>query len=115
MDSLFRACVEPGAIAEDRHGVYIMVLNRARDLISIAEEVKSECSGNYKTFLVSMLCDPTEVDAQALHKAMDGMGTTETILIEIICNRTNEELRKVKSYFEGKYDKPLIDWIRRCF
>ena len=30
----------------------------------------------------------------------------------IIVNRDNGHLAKVKAFFEGKYGKPLIDWIR---
>ena len=36
---------------------------------SLVEEVKDECSGDYETFLVSMLSDPVEDDANWLHKA----------------------------------------------
>ncbi len=39
--------------------------------------------------------DP-QADAIALHDAMDGLGTDEKTLIEILSNRTNEEIRAIE-------------------
>ena len=89
----------------------VLALSSSGAPFPCAEQVQEECSGDYKSFLNSMLGTPTEVDAQWLFNAMDGMGTTEEILTEIIVNRSNDELAAIKEFFEGKYDRPLIDMV----
>jgi hypothetical protein len=39
--------------------------------------------------------DRTELDVELLYKAMKGMGTTETVLTEVMCTRSNVELHAV--------------------
>lgn len=78
---------------------------------TLLDEVKSETSGDYRTFLVQMLADPAEADADSLFQAMDGWGTTEKVLTEIIMTSTNDELKAIKKRFEEKHDRPLIDWV----
>lgn len=39
---------------------------------------------------------PAEFDAFNIKKAVAGLGTDESALIEIICSRTNEELQAMK-------------------
>ena len=44
--------------------------------------------------------------------AVAGMGTTESILTEIIVLSTNERVEAFKAAYEGKFDRPLIDVVR---
>ena len=78
---------------------------------SLLEQVKDECSGDYKRFLVQMISDQATADADSLFKAMDGMGTTERVLSEIIVTNTNAELLQIKKRYEEKYGQPLIDRV----
>lgn len=43
---------------------------------------------------------PAEFDAFNIKKAVAGLGTDESALIEIICSRTNEELQAMKTAYK---------------
>lgn len=50
------------------------------------------------------MLSPDEYLCKQLHKAMDGMGTEEPTLIEILCPKSNEEVRTlVAKYEESKF------------
>jgi hypothetical protein len=79
---------------------------------TLLDEVKSECSGDYLQFLNQMIAGRTEADADALFKAMDGIGTTERVLTEIIVTRSNADLRVLQARYREKFDRPLIDHVK---
>ena len=118
---IYKACKGLGT---DEDALIDILCNRSKDQlkrineqykanyqVSLLELVQDECGGDLRTFLVSVLSDPTQNDAQWLFKAMDGIGTTEKILSEIIVNRTNDELARIKTAYEAKFDRPLIDAV----
>ena len=79
-----------------------------RDLI---KDLKSELSGNFENVVVAMFQTPAEFDAESLYKAMKGLGTDESVLIEIIGSRTTYELDLIKQAFRMMYGKDLIKWV----
>ena len=118
---IYKACKGLGT---DEDALIDILCNRSKDQlkrineqykanyqVSLLELVQDECGGDLRTFLVSVLSDPTQNDAQWLFKAMDGIGTTEKILSEIIVNRTNNELTRIKAAYRRKYDQSLIDAV----
>lgn len=77
----------------------------------LVDELKSECSGDYLQFLRKMVASPEEADADALFAAMDGMGTTERVLTEIIVTASNAQLRVIQQKYQAKYDRSLLDHV----
>jgi len=76
------------------------------------ERVKSETSGNFGK-LCCALCTPlAEYDAQCLHDAMEGIGTDESCLIEILVGRTNSDIKALCAAYRKLYAKDLIDDIK---
>ncbi|XP_033733244.1 annexin A6-like [Pecten maximus] len=75
-----------------------------KDLI---EELKSELSGHYLDTCKSLLMAPAEYDAYQLHKAIKGLGTDEDVLIEILCTRSNAQIKMIKETYKAKYNKEL--------
>jgi len=51
-------------------------------------------------------------DAEALHKAMKGLGTNDGVLIEILTNRTNEQLTYLSHEYKKIYGKTLKKAIK---
>ncbi|BFZ22448.1 hypothetical protein BsWGS_25488 [Bradybaena similaris] len=73
----------------------------------LAAELASELSFNFKTLCVQMLLGPADFDAKQLNKAIKGLGTDEDVLIEIICTRTNEQLRNIKIAYKTMFGREL--------
>lgn len=44
---------------------------------------------------------PDQYLCKQLNKAMDGIGTEEGTLVEIICTKTNEEIREIVGNYEN--------------
>lgn len=79
-----------------------------RDLI---DDLKSELGGNFEDVIVALMLPPDEYLCKQLHKAMEGMGTNESTLIEILCTKSNEEVQRLVGCYEAMYDRPLAEHL----
>ncbi|KAJ1520227.1 hypothetical protein ONE63_004437 [Megalurothrips usitatus] len=77
-----------------------------RDLI---EDLKSELGGHFEDVVVALVRPPADYLCKQLHKAMEGMGTNEHTLIEILCSRSNEDVQEIVNAYERLYDRPLAE------
>uniref|UniRef100_A0A0N4ZNZ6 Annexin n=1 Tax=Parastrongyloides trichosuri TaxID=131310 RepID=A0A0N4ZNZ6_PARTI len=75
-----------------------------RDLI---HDLKSELKGDFEDLIVALMIPKYEYEAIELHKAMSGFGTKESVLVEILCSRTNNEIEKIKRAYSNKYGREL--------
>lgn len=75
-----------------------------KDLI---KELKSELGGKFEDIVVNMLLPPAEYDARSLHKAVEGIGTKESVLVEIMCSRNNTEIAAIKENYKRLYKTQL--------
>ena len=75
-----------------------------KDLIA---ELKSELSGNFEDFILALMEPPALFEAGQLHKAMSGIGTKESVLIEIMTTRTNAQIAELKQVYQQKYKNTL--------
>jgi len=75
-----------------------------RNLIS---DLESEFSKSIEKVLVGMFKKPREFDAWSLHEAMMGLGTKESTLIEILCSRSNAEIKEITAEYKRLYKKDL--------
>jgi len=75
-----------------------------KDLI---KDLKSELSGNFEDIVLALMQERSHYEAESLRKAMKGVGTNEDCLIEIICTRTNEEIRRIKESYMEMYKRDL--------
>ena len=81
-----------------------------KDLI---KELKSELGGHFEDAILALFKTPTEFDAWCLHDAMSGAGTTESTLIEIMCSRSNDEIKAIKVKYIIRV-VPLDDIRHHC-
>jgi len=51
-------------------------------------------------------------DAEALHKAMKGLGTNDQVLVDIFTTRPRKHIQDIKKAFNTAYGKSLEDWIK---
>ncbi|KAM0871643.1 hypothetical protein ACQ4PT_039245 [Festuca glaucescens] len=74
----------------------------ARSLEKMNGAVKSETSGNFEFGLLTILrCaqSPARYFAKVLHKAMKGLGTSDTALIRVVVTRTEIDMQYIKAEY----------------
>nr|XP_028574136.1 annexin A6 isoform X3 [Podarcis muralis] len=77
-----------------------------RDLIA---DLKSEISGPLAKVILGLMMTPAQYDAKQLKKAMEGAGTDESVLIEILATRNNQEIQAINTAYNDAYSKSLED------
>uniref|UniRef100_A0A0A9XVT8 Annexin n=1 Tax=Lygus hesperus TaxID=30085 RepID=A0A0A9XVT8_LYGHE len=78
----------------------------------LKKRLKSETSGNLTKLLVSLVTPLNEYLAEQLHDAMEGMGTDEKVLIEILTTLDNASMYEVKRCYQKLYGKTLEEDIK---
>ncbi|KAH8592401.1 hypothetical protein B0O99DRAFT_236683 [Bisporella sp. PMI_857] len=75
-------------------------------------DVQSEVSGWFEKGLCAIIRGPLEQDCHNLYEAMDGPGTKEKVLNDVLLGRSNADLNAIKSFYQRKYHKSLEDAIK---
>lgn len=75
-----------------------------RDLL---KDLKYELGGHFEDIVVALMMSPADYDATSLRKAVKGLGTDETVLIEILCTRTNAEIKDIKTSYQKMFSRDL--------
>ncbi|KAJ3587536.1 hypothetical protein NHX12_011133 [Muraenolepis orangiensis] len=75
-----------------------------RDLM---KDFKSELSKNLERLIIALMLTPAEFDAKMMRKAIEGAGTDEHALIEILVSRSNEEIQAMSAAYQSGYKKSL--------
>jgi len=71
------------------------------------EDLDDELGGNFCKTILAMYMPPAMYDATQLHQAIEGAGTDEDILIEIIATRTNEQLNDIRNEYKRLFKADL--------
>ncbi|XP_037046646.1 annexin B10-like [Bradysia coprophila] len=79
-----------------------------RDLI---KDLKSELGGKFEDLIVGLMMPPEQYLCKQLNKAMAGMGTDESALVEILCTKNNEEIKRLVGVYEDMYERPLAEHL----
>ncbi|KAI1898249.1 hypothetical protein AGOR_G00070390 [Albula goreensis] len=82
--------------------------NLGRDLMA---DLKSELSKNLCRLIMGLMMTPAEFDSRMMKKAMEGAGTDEHALIEVLVTRSNQEIQAMNEAFQEAYHKSLEDAI----
>ncbi|CAG8266240.1 unnamed protein product [Penicillium salamii] len=75
-----------------------------RDLV---KDVKSETSGYFEQGLISVINGPLLHDVESVHSAIDGAGTKEWLLNDILLGRSNADLNAIRTAYEIRYGRSL--------
>ena len=78
----------------------------------LLDDFKSDLSGNFLELMLGLYTDIYEYDADQCHKAIEGLGTNEDTLIEIIGTRPGWMLKKIKEIYKNKYKVELEDDVK---
>jgi annexin A7/11 len=79
-----------------------------RDII---EDLKSELGGKLEDVVLALMKPSDQFLCKELNKAMDGIGTNEETLVEILCSKSNEEVKKIVTEYEEMYGRPLAEHL----
>ncbi|XP_053671765.1 annexin B10-like [Anopheles nili] len=79
-----------------------------RDLM---KDLKSELSGKFEDLIVGLMMPPVNYLCKQLYKAMDGIGTDEKALIEILCSQDNERMHEIVRTYDEMYNRPLAEHV----
>ncbi|XP_060565364.1 annexin A13-like [Ruditapes philippinarum] len=73
----------------------------------LGKDIQDELSGHFEKLCLYLLLPRPHFQAYCLHQAMDGLGTDETTLIEILCTCTNQEIAEIKDAYRERFKKEL--------
>ena len=74
---------------------------------SLVNDIRSDTSGWFEKGLVSLALGPLGHDVMMLHDAMDGPGTKEKVLNDVLLGRSNADMQAIKSEYARRYGTPL--------
>ncbi|XP_018600717.1 annexin A6 isoform X1 [Scleropages formosus] len=74
-------------------------------------DLKSELSNNLRRLVLGLMMTPAEFDAKMMRKAMEGAGTDEHSLIEVLVTRSNQEIQAMCAAYQEAYKSNLEDAI----
>lgn len=72
------------------------------------KDVKSETGGYLEQGLLAVIEGPLMHDVICAHEAVDGIGTKEWMLNDVLLGRSNADLNAIKNAYEHKYRRSLI-------
>jgi hypothetical protein len=70
-------------------------------------DLKSELKGDFERMCLALVTQVDEFDADCLRDAFQGLGTDEDLVIEVLCNRTDEEIQAIAAAYNRKYSQEL--------
>lgn len=79
---------------------------------NLLEDLRSETSGNFEKGLVQLARGPLNSDINNLYDAMDGPGTKEVILNDILLGRSNADMKAIKSAYQKTFGKSLESMLK---
>ncbi|XP_040296297.1 annexin A6 [Bufo bufo] len=75
-----------------------------KDLI---DDLKYELTGKFERLIVGLMRPPAYFDAKEMKDAIDGVGTDEKCLIEILASRNNQQIHELVEAYKDAYGRDL--------
>ncbi|KAJ4300173.1 hypothetical protein N0V88_002842 [Collariella sp. IMI 366227] len=79
---------------------------------NLVADIESETSGWFEAGLVALVRGPLLNDAYLLRQAMDGIGTKEKALNDVLLGRTNADMNAIKGEYQRVFRRRLEDDVR---
>nr|CDS26800.1 annexin [Hymenolepis microstoma] len=77
----------------------------------LQQSLSKETSGKFRKVVQMSFLDRAHLNAKALFKAMDGLGTKESVIIQVLCTASNQEIAELRDAYERvlleKNENPL--------
>lgn len=75
-----------------------------RDLI---DDLKYELTGKFERLIIGLMKPPAVYDAKELKDAIEGLGTDENCVIEILASRSNKQIHELTEAYKEVYESDL--------
>ncbi|XP_066514114.1 annexin A2-like isoform X1 [Hoplias malabaricus] len=69
--------------------------------------LKKALSGSFQELLLALMMTPVQFDAHRLRQSMEGLGTDEDTLLEVLCTRSPTQLRDITVAYKEAYGRYL--------
>ncbi|KAK1750962.1 annexin-like protein [Echria macrotheca] len=79
---------------------------------NLEADIKSETGGWLEKGLIAIVRGPLLHDVHMLHDAMDGPGTKESVLNDVLLGRSNADINAIKSEYHRLFRRRLEDDVR---
>jgi len=90
----------------------IIELYKIMNGITLESKIKDITSGNFGKLCVALTKSVLDFDVWCLHNAIEGLGTDEDCLIDILVGRTNSDIILMNRVYKETYNKSLEDDVR---
>ncbi|XP_077088709.1 annexin A2 [Siphateles boraxobius] len=75
--------------------------------MELQASLKKVLSRDLQSLILSLMMIPEQFDAHRLRKAMEGAGTDEETLLEVLCTRTPQQLSDIKTTYSQEFKRDL--------
>jgi annexin A7/11 len=65
----------------------------------LQKDIKSETGGKFQDLMLALLLPTSHLEALDVKRAIDGLGTDELSLIDILCTKSNTEMEQLKAAY----------------
>lgn len=77
-------------------------------------ELESELSGKFEDVILALMEPPTKYLSKQIHETEGSIASytisaNQTVLVEILCTKTNDEIKKIVKSYEDLYNPPLTE------
>jgi hypothetical protein len=79
---------------------------------ALAEAVKTVAHGEFGIFLVNLIMPRASFAARTINNAVEGAGTDEAAIIDIVVHITNKQIQELKEAYSNIYMKDLVSRIK---
>jgi len=102
-------------VLADKDPLQIQTIRTAFDKTfkrNLLEDLRKETSGWFEKGLLQLARGPLYADIHNLYEAMDGPGTKEIVLNDILLGRSNADMKAIKSAFKQTFGKSLESMVK---
>ena len=78
----------------------------------LLKSVESETSGDFRNILRALLLRPSLFEAMELRDSVQGFGTHERQLIDIICSKTNAEMVELRNAYKQVFNRNMEEDVK---
>lgn len=77
----------------------------------VCDDLRSELGGTFEKVIIALMMSSDQYECVQLNAAMEGAGTDESVLVEILCTKTNAEMKTLVEKYEESKCELMGGWV----